>query len=93
MVRRRRDGSHSPQKNKSIQNSVGNEENGYPVPDLKKTTINVTKELNDALKKKKPSRNLEEISEKFMEKILNMVNQMYKMHSRNLKTPKTKNTR
>jgi hypothetical protein len=30
MRRRIRDGNHSPQKNNSIQNSVGNEENGYP---------------------------------------------------------------
>jgi hypothetical protein len=28
---RRRDGNHTPQKNNSIQDSVGNEENGYPV--------------------------------------------------------------
>jgi hypothetical protein len=38
---------YSPQKNNSIQNSVGNEENGYPIPDLNKTTINVTKELSN----------------------------------------------
>jgi hypothetical protein len=30
---------------------VGNGENGYPVPDLNKTMINVTKELSDAHKK------------------------------------------
>jgi hypothetical protein len=30
---------------------VGNEENGYSVPDLNKTAINVTKELNNAHKK------------------------------------------
>jgi hypothetical protein len=30
---------------------VGNEENGYSVPDLNKTTINVTKELSDAHQK------------------------------------------
>jgi hypothetical protein len=40
---RRRDGNYSPQKNNSIQDSVGNEENGYPVPNLNKITINVTK--------------------------------------------------
>jgi hypothetical protein len=34
-------------KNNSIQDSVGNEENGYPVPDLNKTMINVTKEPSD----------------------------------------------
>jgi hypothetical protein len=36
-MRRRRDGNHSPQKkkNNSIQDSKGNEENGYQVPDPK----------------------------------------------------------
>jgi hypothetical protein len=29
-------------KNNSIQDSVGNEKNGYPVPDLNKTMTNVT---------------------------------------------------
>jgi hypothetical protein len=33
---RRRDGNNSPQKYNSTQNSVGNEENGYPVPDFNK---------------------------------------------------------
>jgi hypothetical protein len=49
---------------------VGNEQNGYPVLDLNKTMINVTKALRNTHKT-----NLkEEISEKFIEKILNMVN-------------------
>jgi hypothetical protein len=48
---RRRDGNHSPQKNNSIQDSVGNEENGHPVPDSNKTMINVIKEPSDAHKK------------------------------------------
>jgi hypothetical protein len=65
---RRRDGNHSLQKNNSVQNSVGNEENGHPVPDLK---INVTKESSDTHKKTLKA----EISEKFMKKILDMVNQ------------------
>jgi hypothetical protein len=30
---------------------VGNEENGYPVPDPNRTMINVSKELNDTCKK------------------------------------------
>jgi hypothetical protein len=34
---RRRDGNHSPQKNNLIQDSEGNEENGYPLPDPNKT--------------------------------------------------------
>jgi hypothetical protein len=39
-------------KKNSIQNLVGNEENGYPAPDLNKTMVNVTKELSNAHKKK-----------------------------------------
>jgi ribosomal protein L29 len=38
-------------------------------------------------------KNLEEISEKFMEKILNMFNQKAQDASRNFKTPKIKNMR
>jgi hypothetical protein len=48
---RRRDRNHTPQKNNSIEDSVGNEENGYPVPDPNKTMINVTEETSDAHKK------------------------------------------
>jgi hypothetical protein len=36
---------------------------------------------------------MEEVTEKLMEKILDMVNQKYKMHSRNFKTPQIKNLR
>jgi hypothetical protein len=43
-------------KNNSIQDSVENEENEYPVPDLNKTMINVIKELSDAYKRKSPQR-------------------------------------
>jgi hypothetical protein len=50
---------------------VGNEENGYPVPDPNKIMINVTKEPSDSHNKMLK----EEITEKFMEKILDMVNQ------------------
>jgi hypothetical protein len=39
-------------KKNSIQDSVGNEENRYPVPDLNKTMINVTKEPSIPTKKK-----------------------------------------
>jgi hypothetical protein len=47
---RRRDRNHSSQKN-LIQDSEGNEENGYSVPDPNKTMINNTKEPSDAHKK------------------------------------------
>jgi hypothetical protein len=72
---RRRDGNYIIQKNNSIQDLAGNEENGYPVPDPNKTMINVTKGPSDAQKKTLKEEILEEITEKFMEKILDMVNQ------------------
>jgi hypothetical protein len=48
--RRKRDGNHSPPKNNLIQDSEGNEENGYPVLDSNKTKINDTKEPNNVHK-------------------------------------------
>jgi hypothetical protein len=70
-----RGGNHSPQKNHSIQDSVGNEENGYSAPDLKQTMINVTKKPSDTHMKTLKEEILEDTIEKFMEKILDMVNQ------------------
>jgi predicted lipase len=55
--------------------SVGNEENGYPVSDLNKTMMNVTKKPGDTHIKTLKEEILEEIPEKFMEKILDMVKQ------------------
>jgi predicted house-cleaning noncanonical NTP pyrophosphatase (MazG superfamily) len=69
---------------------VGNEENGYPVSDTNKTMINVSKELSNAYKKTLKEEIWEEISDKFMEKILDMDN---KMLSINFKIPKIKNVR
>jgi hypothetical protein len=53
---------------------VGNEENGYPVLDPKKTMRNATKEPSDTHKISIREEILEEITEKFMNKILYMVN-------------------
>jgi hypothetical protein len=89
-VGRRRDGNHSPQKKNLIQNSVGNEENGYPDSDINKTMINATKEISDAHKKTLKKEIWAEISEKLMEKISDKVNQNVQ-HP--LKKPKTKKTR
>jgi hypothetical protein len=44
MGRIKRDENHSPPKNHLIQDSEGNEENGYPLPDCNKTKTNDTKE-------------------------------------------------
>jgi hypothetical protein len=68
---RRRDGNHSPQTNDLIQDSKGNEETRHLVSDPNKTKINGTKEHSDAHKNTLK----EEITENFMEKILDMVNQ------------------
>jgi hypothetical protein len=72
---RSRDGDHSPEKNNSIQDLVGNEENGYPVPDFNKTMINVTEGPSDTNINTLKEEILEEISEKFMEKIIDRVKQ------------------
>jgi hypothetical protein len=45
----------------SIQDSVGNEENGYPVANLNKTMINVIKEPSDSHIKTLKEEILEEI--------------------------------
>jgi hypothetical protein len=58
-----------------IQDSEGNEENRYPVPDQNKTKINDTKEPSDAHKNTLKEEILEVITENFMQKILDMDNQ------------------
>jgi hypothetical protein len=74
--RKRRDGNYIPQNKKnSIDDLVGNEENGYPVPDPNKTMINVTNEPSDIHKKSLKEKTMEEITEKLMEKTLDMVTQ------------------
>jgi hypothetical protein len=67
---------------------VGNEENGKPVPEPKKTMINDHKETRNAHKNTLKEEILQETTENFVEKILHIVNKMYKMYSRNFKTPK-----
>jgi hypothetical protein len=80
---------HSPPPKKNlIQDSEGNEENGYPVPDSNKRKISNTKKSSNGQKNKLEEEILQVITEKFMEMILDMVNRMYKMHSRNFKTQK-----
>jgi hypothetical protein len=55
---------------------VGNEENEYPVPDPNETMINATNELSDDHKKKSLKEEImDEITEKSMKKLQDMVNQ------------------
>jgi hypothetical protein len=75
MGRWKRNGNHSPPKNNLIQDSEGNEENGYPVPDSNKTKINYTKEPNEAHKNIHKEEILQVINKNFMEMLLDMVNQ------------------
>jgi molecular chaperone DnaK (HSP70) len=75
MGRSKRDGNHSPPKNNLIQDSEGNEENGYPVPDSNKTEINDAKEPNDTHKNILKEEILQVITENFMEMLPDVVNQ------------------
>jgi hypothetical protein len=58
-----------------MEDLVGNEENGYLVPDSNKTMINVINEPHDTHKKSLKAEITEKITEKHMEKILDTVNQ------------------
>jgi hypothetical protein len=71
---RRRDGNHSTQKNNLIYDS---EELGIhlTVPDPNKTMTNDTTDPSDAHKNTLKEEILQEITENFMEKILDMANQ------------------
>jgi hypothetical protein len=75
MGRRKRDGSHSPPKNKVVQELGQNEENEYPDPDSNKTKINYTKEPKEAHKNTLKEEILQVINENFIEMLLDMVNQ------------------
>jgi hypothetical protein len=90
---KRREGNNTPQKKNSIEDLVGNEENGYPVPDPNKTMTNVTNEPSDTHKTSLKEEIMEEVTAKLMEKILNMVNQKVQDAPRNFKTPQIKNLR
>jgi hypothetical protein len=66
MGRQKRDWNHSPHKNNVVQDSEGNEENGYPDPDSNKTKINYTKKPIKAHKNTLKEEILQLINEKFI---------------------------
>jgi hypothetical protein len=80
-------------KNKLVQDSEENEENGYPDSDSNKTKINSTKEPNEAHKNTLKEEILQVINENFIDLLLDMVNQNVQRHSKNSKTTKIKNMR
>jgi hypothetical protein len=75
MGRRKRDGNHSPPKNKVVQDLEQNEENGYPDTNSNKTKINYTKKPNEAHKNILKEEILQVINENFIDMLLDMVNQ------------------
>jgi hypothetical protein len=70
----KRDGNHSPSKNKVVRDLEWNEENRYPDSDSNKTKISYTKEPNEAHKNDLKEEILQVISENFVEMLLDMVN-------------------
>jgi hypothetical protein len=64
---RKREGNHSPCKNKVVQDLEQNEENRCPDPDFNKTKINYTKEPNEAHKNTWKKEILQVINENFIE--------------------------
>jgi hypothetical protein len=74
MGRRKRDGNHSPPKNKVVQDLEWNEKNGYSDPVSNETKINYTKEPNKAHKNTLKEEILQVINENFIEMLLDMVN-------------------
>jgi hypothetical protein len=74
MGRQKRDGNHSSPKNKLVQDSEQNEENGYPEPDSNKTKINYNKGPNEAHKNNLKEEIMQVINENFIEMLLDMVN-------------------
>jgi hypothetical protein len=75
MGRWKRNGNHSPPKNKVVQDLEWNKENRYPDPDSNKTKINYTKEPNKGHKNNLKEEILQVINENFIEILLVMVNQ------------------
>jgi hypothetical protein len=73
MGRQKKDGNHSLPKNNLIQDSEGNEENAYLVPDSNKGKINYAKEHNKAHKTNLKEEILQVITENFMEMLLEML--------------------
>jgi hypothetical protein len=74
MGRQKRDENHSLPKNKLVQYSEGNEENGYPVPNSNKRKTDYPKKPNEAHKNTLKEEILQKVTENFMEMLLDKVN-------------------
>jgi hypothetical protein len=88
---RRKPENSTPQKNNSIKDLVGNEQNEYPVPDTKRTIINITNELNGTQQKHLLKRKLWTRSLRISwNSYKTWLNRKCNLHSRNIKTPQIK---
>jgi gas vesicle protein len=74
MGRQKRDGNHSLCKNKLVPDSKGKEENRHPLPDTNKTKMYYPNEPNEAHKNTMKEEIPQEITENFMEILLDKVN-------------------
>jgi hypothetical protein len=93
MRRQKKQGIQFPTSKKLVQEPEGNEENRYSDPDYNKRKISYAKEPNEVHKNNLKNEILQVINENFIEMILDMVNKMYRRHSRNSKTTKIENLR
>jgi hypothetical protein len=91
MGRQKKTGNQFPHSKKLVQEPEGNEENRYSDPDFNKMKINYAKEPNEAHKNNLKEDILQVLNENCIEMTLDMVNQMYRRHSRNSKTTKIEN--
>jgi triacylglycerol esterase/lipase EstA (alpha/beta hydrolase family) len=82
--------NHCLQNNNLLQDSDGNEENGYPVLDSNKRKINDNKKPSDAHKNTLEDEILQVIKENFMEMILDMVNENVQAAPRKFQDTKNK---
>jgi hypothetical protein len=71
----KRDENHFPPKNKLVQHSEGNEENEYPIQDFNKTKVGYSMEPSEAHTNTLKEEILQEMTENFMEMLLDKVNQ------------------
>jgi hypothetical protein len=93
MGRQKKTGKPVSPQQKISTGTKGNEENRYSDPDSNTMKINYAKEPNEVHKNNLKDEILQVINENFIEMILDMVNQMYRRHSRNSKTTKIENLR
>jgi hypothetical protein len=70
---RRRQENSTHEKNNSIEDLVGNEDNEYPVPDPNRTLINTTNDLSDIHKKSPKEKIMDKLIEILMEKLQDTV--------------------